>query len=753
MQYLIVAIASIDLFIGFLVLIRNSKKLENISFFLFTLLAAIWIIANYFGSAPIPEGLATFFLHLDFASGVLLSSVFLFFASEIGGVNKKARLTFLVSLPISILTAVLVFTNQIFTISFLKDGVEIVYSNLGNVYEIVLLINFAVGFSWLIYKRHKAKGLLRNQFTLMLLGLLVTIVFAVTTNVILPSMIDSVGLTTAIQRFSYSGILFFIGITAYTIVKHRLFDIRLIVARTIAYSLLLISLAGIYSLTIFGVTSLFFSSASTSSTQNYLYVALAIVLAFTFQPLRRFFERVTDKIFYRDKYDAQKLINDIGKILASYILLDRLATHVLTTIKDQMRVLTTDLIVIDAERVYFEAQKFFVGFHDSLLHNLNKFNNPITVFDQLEEGELKEIMRQYGMSVIVRLSTRDQIVGYLLLSEKLNGDIYNDGDINVLQIIGDELAVAIENAKSYTKIQRFNLTLQEKVKEATAELRAANEHLLEVDKAKDDFISMASHQLKTPVTAINGYAEMLSQGRFGDISDKQKEAISKLLDRSNDVMAQVTDLLSVSRIDSGKFHFDPKPTDLNELVAKQVEQLQVRAKMNGTELTYTPAPTPVPVLTLDTEKTRQAILNLVDNAIFYAAKGHVKVSLGADATDIIYKVVDDGIGVPEDVKPKLFGKYVRADNAKDERPDGTGLGLYLVKKVVEEQGGEIIFESQVGKGSTFGFRLPLTLANQTPQPPDDVPPSGVRPLPLATQTYEQSKELEQRLAENKHATT
>jgi signal transduction histidine kinase len=129
------------------------------------------------------------------------------------------------------------------------------------------------------------------------------------------------------------------------------------------------------------------------------------------------------------------------------------------------------------------------------------------------------------------------------------------------------------------------------------------------------------------------------------------------------------------------------------------------------KLSFTKPAKPVPIMRLDLDKTRQVIMNLVDNAIHYSAPpsggGKVVVSLAEDGSDIVFKVVDNGIGVPEAQQKKLFKKFFRAANAQNTRPDGTGLGLYLVKRVVEDQGGEVVFESKEGKGSTFGFRIPI----------------------------------------------
>ncbi|MGZ6004859.1 MAG: sensor histidine kinase, partial [Candidatus Saccharimonadales bacterium] len=134
--------------------------------------------------------------------------------------------------------------------------------------------------------------------------------------------------------------------------------------------------------------------------------------------------------------------------------------------------------------------------------------------------------------------------------------------------------------------------------------------------------------------------------------------------------------------------------------------LKIIAKEQGTKVTYKPAKTPAPLLSLDDQKMRQVVMNLIENALLYTPKGKVTVSLETSDKQIEFLVKDNGIGVPRAQQHKLFTKFFRADNAKRTRPDGTGIGLFLVKRVVEAHGGHVIFVSEEKKGSTFGFSLP-----------------------------------------------
>jgi signal transduction histidine kinase len=317
--------------------------------------------------------------------------------------------------------------------------------------------------------------------------------------------------------------------------------------------------------------------------------------------------------------------------------------------------------------------------------------------------------------------------------------MYSQQDLAVLEIVAPEIAVAIENAKSYEEINRFNVTLRQEVKHATSRLKMKNQQLMELDKAKDEFISMASHQLRTPLTAIKGYLSMLLEGDAGDIKVSQYDFINEAYSGANRMVGLINDLLNVSRMETGRFFLEPKELDIERVVDEEIKQLSNAAKTKGLYLKVEKKGK-VPHIWADETKIRQVIMNFMDNAIYYTNTGGVTVMLKHDKKDFIYEVHDTGIGVPRAQLEHLFEKFFRADNARTARPDGTGLGIYLAKRVVEDHGGEIIFDSVEGKGSMFGFRFPLKKKadirpTSAPQP-RAIPPTSV--MPMATEIAEQN---------------
>lgn len=566
---------------------------------------------------------------------------------------------------------------------------------------LVALVLFEIGI--LILSLRRLRGQARARTVYMSAGLFTSLAILVLTNLILPLYAEN---------YSYAALgllstILIIGSFTYAIIRLRLFDIRIVVARSVTYAMLLVTLAGLYAVVTFKIGGAIFNTTAPDATQQTFNIATALVLAFTFQPLQHFFERITDSIFYRNRYDPRALINKLSVIASSEIDLARLSKRVHLLLSRQMHVDYATIVVLEgSDKVFTESGHFVVSELQGLAEDLAHINNSILIADELPEGKKKNLLHKYGISMFVLLKTKEGRVGYLLLGHKLSGDIFNTTDVEVISTMSSQLAVAIQNAKSYAMIQRFNSTLQGKVNEATQQLRDAYATLKKLDKVKDEFLSMASHQLRTPLTISDGFLGNVVDGAYGKLKKEQLEALKISQSHLHITIGIVSDLLNISRMDVGKLYINYEPTDLLRTTKEEVEHLQTKAKEHNVRLKFIEPKRSIPVIQADRQKTQQAILNLINNAISYSPNGAVKVSLEHAGNQIIFRVDDNGIGVPEDEKERIFTKFFRAENAKLSRPDGTGIGLYLVKRVIEDQGGSLIFESKVGKGSTFGFRLP-----------------------------------------------
>lgn len=257
-------------------------------------------------------------------------------------------------------------------------------------------------------------------------------------------------------------------------------------------------------------------------------------------------------------------------------------------------------------------------------------------------------------------------------------------------------------------VQDNRQELEQQIEAATAKLRKANEELKRLDETKDEFVSMASHQLRTPLTSIKGYISMVLEGDAGELNDDQRRLLTEAFASSERMVRLIGDFLNVSRLQNGKFMIDRSlQVDLSVLVQQEIDNVREIAEARGIGIAYH-QPSHFPSLYVDEDKIRQVVMNFLDNAIYYSGDSKV-IAVRLYTTDgaAAFEVVDYGIGVPAAVQKRLFTKFFRADNAQTQRPDGTGVGLYLAKQVVNGHGGKITFKSVEGQGSTFGFRLPI----------------------------------------------
>ena len=267
---------------------------------------------------------------------------------------------------------------------------------------------------------------------------------------------------------------------------------------------------------------------------------------------------------------------------------------------------------------------------------------------------------------------------------------------------------AEEFQKATEELYKRNLELANLYKELArlnTELGDANEKLKGLDKLKTEFLSLASHQLRSPLTAIKGYTSMLLDGSFGNVNDQQKEAIDRVFQSTNHLTQVVEDLLNVTKIEQGGMKYEMADFDIEKAVVELTRDLSITAEKKGLKLSFeTDRHAPYTVYG-DMEKIRQVILNLIDNSIKYTKEGTIKVALAKHDGFILFSVTDTGMGIPPAIKSELFQKFSRGEGGK-VNTGGSGLGLYLAKIIIEAHKGRVWAESEgEGKGSSFIFEL------------------------------------------------
>lgn len=317
-----------------------------------------------------------------------------------------------------------------------------------------------------------------------------------------------------------------------------------------------------------------------------------------------------------------------------------------------------------------------------------------------------KLLAGYKIRYILPLDHHNERVGYICLEVSPRLKKLAPWQLRILRASHKDIADALASAVNTFMIRSLNDVLYQHVDNASHTHSRAMKTLDELDAVKDEFVSMASHQLRTPLTSIKGYISMLLDGDAGELKPEQKKLLSEAFLSSEQMVNLISDYLNVSRIQTGKFLIDIEEIDLAKVARQEAKRLSVSAKTRGIKIAIH---TPVGAVKVfaDEAKIRQVILNFIDNAIFYSpADSTINVELSESKSKVTIKVSDQGIGVPIEEQPKLFKKFFRATNARKHRPDGNGIGLFLAKQIIDGHKGEILFSSTPGKGSMFGFSLP-----------------------------------------------
>jgi signal transduction histidine kinase len=415
-----------------------------------------------------------------------------------------------------------------------------------------------------------------------------------------------------------------------------------------------------------------------------------------------------DKLFPRREYNPEDFLNQITDELTS------------TTVVPEILYKTFSSL----ERVMKTKNAFFVLAADEKIKSVHSFGYKSVLSIDLEDAKLmwkedsvaiyklsnrnpkRSIFDKYNAEVCFALKTKNYLAGLMFLGPKKSGRPYSPHDIKFLKTLSRELAITIQNAMQYEEICNFANVLHKEIKKSTESLVKSNERLKELDKAKDQFLAMASHQLRTPLTTIKGYLYMLKEGDFGSLTEVQQEGISEAYENSDRMERLIDDLLNISRIDTGKFVLLYEPSNIVGIVKDEVDRLRTRAESRGLFIKVEVLSEIDKKIMVDKLKLGQVITNFIENSIYYTREGGITVVIDKDKKGVTVLVKDTGTGVPEDQQDHLFEKFFRGPNAQRLRPDGSGLGLFLAKRVIEAHHGEIIFESKPGYGSIFGFTVP-----------------------------------------------
>ena len=340
-----------------------------------------------------------------------------------------------------------------------------------------------------------------------------------------------------------------------------------------------------------------------------------------------------------------------------------------------------------------------------------KKKEPIIIGDIRKEKKYFKYMAADDIvsEATIPLLSKGKIIGVLDLESK-NKNAFNKLKKS-LKLLTNQIAIAIENAKLYSEINNFNKRLKDEIEAATKELREKNKELRKMDQMKSDFVSNVSHELRTPLTSILGYTKLLYSKKLGPLNKQQSESLKIITEESERLARLINDILDLSKLESKKVKVVLEEISLCEMAKVSIGSIGIKANEKNISIV---------LKCEDKGKTfagkdliLQVFANLLSNAIkFSNENSRIEVIVMKDNGYIKTSIRDYGIGIAKNEIPKLFDKFYQVDSSITRKHEGTGLGLVIVKHIIDLHKGKITVDSELGKGSVFSFYLPIRKPKQ-----------------------------------------
>lgn len=704
---ILITVLITNLIISIFVIKNNPKSATNRIFFFLAIILSMWVAAMY--QVTIPP-FSVWMNQLTLFLATPMNIAFLLLAHTLPDTHiklSKKKLTALIVAGILLM----ILTSTPYTISGIeiKNNVQSPIPGIGLLIFGIFSISLNIGAVYTLFKRfRKSTGIVREQFRYVMYGILLMFGLLITT-MFLPILLFKNGSSIILSPL-YT--VFFLGMSAYAIIRHRLLDIRLILARAIAFFVFIFLCAGIYSLILFILVNNILKLDIDILT-SIIAFSLAVSAAISFQPLLKWLRRITNMIFFKGHYDSDKLLTTLTRIMAQTLDLQYMTTSILGLLAKEMRLEKTALLILNKDNtteiisIKYEKDLLASAELQKLFIDLERHKD--FIFEELPEGKIKNMFRTYDISMAIPIKVENSPIAILVLGSKLSGEVFGSQDIEFLNIFAPQAGIAIQNAKSYEEIKKFNVELEKRVEERTHELKESQERELakaqDIAKLKDEFVFIASHELRTPVTAIRGFLKMVSNAAK-DFPQDVKENLSYMSAASEHLNQLINDLLEISRSEAGTMKIAVQPHSIAPVIQSIMQEVTPQAKQHSITINLE-INAKTGLVMIDEKKTKEVIMNILSNAIKYnREKGKVDIRVFPVQDKVAIEVKDNGYGIPKDQQAKIFQKFFRAANKNTEDVLGTGLGLFITRMLVEKMNGEISFTSIENEGTKFTILLP-----------------------------------------------
>lgn len=705
-----------NLLLGLFVYLRNRRSATSLLFFLLTVDISFWSAANYLTLQFSDLLTVLYWTRIVMALAVPQAILFFLLIYTLPSAQLAIRATRLTALIIvGIITMGFCISPYLFPSIIFVDGAPSPTPGPAMpLFVVVAVGSVFAGILTLIKRLKSSKGIIRSQLQAIGLGVVVMFALILFFNFVLVVIFQ----VSSFVSFSPLYTLPFVIATAYAVIRHKFLDIRIVIARAVSYAVL-ISIFGL-------IYALVFSSMASLLVTPYIdpkFVVLstvaALVMLLTFPSVKRVIERATDAVFFKNKYDTPQVLYRLAKIMATSLRLEDLTHQFLQQLNKELRISKSCIVLIHGQRIFTiisEGYDLTPELHESVAVHASAAGG-VHHRDDEQDPLIQMVFESLDASVLLPLETSEKVIGFLCIGERLSGERYSDEDVHVLEIISPEVGVAIENSLSYEEIRRFNMTLEDEVSRATLDLRGANEKLRQLDKLKDEFVSLASHELRTPLTSIRSYLWMALSGKGGVVTEKQKYYLDRAFSSADRLIRLVNDMLNISRIESGRLSVQFSRSDIRTIIRDVVAEVQPKIDEQGLHLAVKIPQSSIPDVIADTDKIKEVFINLIGNAIkFTPWNGRITIAVRHEGEYIKITVTDSGKGFNPALHDKLFTKFgtleapVQAASASSQ---STGLGLFICKSIIELHGGVIEGHSDgKGMGAEFSFSLPVYTAQK-----------------------------------------
>lgn len=707
---LIIGVAA-NLLLGLFVFIRNRRSATSILFFLLTLDVSCWSVANYLTLQYKDLLVVLYWTRIVMALAVPQALLFFLLIHTLP--HQKLRLQSWIAamlIIVCVIVSALCISPYLFpSIIFVSGTPSPTPGPAMPVFVLTAVGLLLSGVVTLLMRIRRAYGIERTQFQIIGFGIVLMFLLIFIFNFILVVVFSISSFISISPLYT----LPFVAATAYAVIKHRFLDIRFVMARAVSY-VVVISLFGVSYALIFALTTTFFVSTVVDPRTVAVSTIAALCMLLTFPFIKRIVEHATDAIFYKDRYDSQKVLYRLSNNMARTLRFEDVSRQFLSQLNKELRIEKSCLVILHADHVFTIVTEGYEKPPElpeaAAVHIAKK--GVILNKEDMYDDEAGTVFNALDGSILFPMATSQQCIGVLCVGGKRSGDVYTTEDMDILSIIAPEIAVALENSLSYEEIHRFNATLEDEVKHATSDLQVANQKLEQLDKLKDEFVSLASHELRTPLTAIRSYVWMAINGKGGAITDKQRYYLDRAFISTDRLIKLVNDMLNISRIESGRMAIHLVDVNILSLVHTVVEEMYPKLSELHLRLDIS-SEDGLPDVIADPDKIQEVLINFIGNAMKFTPKGgRIRVNIAKDLTGSVrVSITDTGVGIDPTNLPKLFTKFgaLRSGATPDAiAAQSTGLGLYISKSIIGIHGGRVAAVSAgIGKGSTFSFTLPI----------------------------------------------